>query len=291
MTQHEASVDPAALLDLARSIAVEAGEFALAARRAGGSGVEVTATKSTPTDIVTATDRETETLIRERILAARPDDGILGEEHASRVGTSGVSWVVDPIDGTVNFLYGIPAWSISVAVVAGEPDPDSWRGLAGVVVNPTTGEVFTASDGAGAWLDGERLHVNAGVPLSQALVGTGFGYESDIRRAQAQVLLGVLPHVRDIRRIGSAALDLCALAAGHLDAFYERGLNPWDHAAGAIIAREAGAQVGGLLGSRESARLLVAAEPGLYEELSAVLAAAGVDGPRRVADEKAGKRG
>ena len=275
MTQHEASVDPAALLDLARSIAVEAGEFALAARRAGGTGVEVAATKSTPTDIVTATDRETEALIRERILAARPDDGILGEEHDSRVGTSGVSWVVDPIDGTVNFLYGIPAWTVSIAVVAGEPDPGSWRGLAGVVVNPTTGEVFTASDGGGAWLGDQRLHVNTGVPLGRALVGTGFGYSSDVRRAQAQVLLGMLPQVRDIRRIGSAALDLGLLAAGRLDAFYERGLNPWDHAAGGIIAREAGAMVGGREGGRESAELFIAAAPGLYEELAAALEAAG----------------
>ena len=275
MTQHEASVDPAALLHLATSIAVEAGEFALAARRAGGIGVEVAATKSTPTDIVTATDRETEALIRERILAARPDDGILGEEHDSRTGTSGVSWVVDPIDGTVNFLYGIPAWTVSVAVVAGEPDPGSWRGLAGVVVNPTTGEVFTASAGGGAWLGDQRLQVNTGVPLGRALVGTGFGYSSDVRREQAQVLLGMLPQVRDIRRIGSAALDLCMLAAGRLDAIYERGLNPWDHAAGGIIAREAGATVGGRGGGRESAELFVAAAPGLYEELAAALEAAG----------------
>ncbi|MCD2443456.1 inositol monophosphatase [Agromyces sp. SYSU K20354] len=275
MTQHEASVDPAALLDLARGIAVEAGEFALAARRAGGSGVEVAATKSTPTDIVTATDRDTEALIRERILAARPDDGIVGEEHDSRVGTSGVSWVVDPIDGTVNFLYGVPAWTVSVAVVAGAPDPGSWQGLAGVVVNPTTGEVFTASAGGGAWLGDERLQVNTGVPLGRALVGTGFGYSSDVRREQAQVLLDMLPQVRDIRRIGSAALDICMLAAGRLDAVYERGLNPWDHAAGAVIAREAGAQVGGRGGGREGSDLFIAAAPGLYDELAAALEAAG----------------
>ncbi|GAA1769885.1 inositol monophosphatase family protein [Agromyces humatus] len=276
MTQHEASVDPAALLDLARSIAVEAGEFALAARRAGGSGIEVAATKSTPTDIVTATDRDTEGLIRERILAARPDDGIVGEEHDSRVGTSGVSWVVDPIDGTVNFLYGVPAWTVSIAVVTGEPDPSSWQGVAGVVFNPTTGEVFTASAGGGAWLGDERLQVNTGVPLGRALVGTGFGYSAERRREQAEVLLGVLPQVRDIRRIGSAALDLCLLAAGRLDAYYERGLNPWDHAAGAVIAREAGARVGGgPRGERESSELFVAAAPELYEELTAALEAAG----------------
>jgi myo-inositol-1(or 4)-monophosphatase len=269
-----ASASPAALLDLARRIAVQAAEFALAARRVG---VEVAATKSTPTDIVTATDRETETLIRSLILAARPDDGILGEEGMDHVGTSGINWVVDPIDGTVNFLYGIPAWAVSIAVVEGSPEPGGWTALAGVVANPVTGEIFEATAGGGARLGSRDLSVNTGVPLGQALIGTGFSYSAERRRAQAEVLLEVLPRVRDVRRAGSAALDLCALAAGRLDAYYERGLNPWDHAAGALIAREAGAQVGGIGGGHENVELLVAAEPALYAELAAALRDAGLD--------------
>jgi myo-inositol-1(or 4)-monophosphatase len=293
MTQHEASVASAALLDLARDIALRASEFTLDARRAG---VSVAATKSTHTDIVTAVDRDTETLIRSFILDARPDDGIVGEEGVTHVGTSGVDWVVDPIDGTVNFLYGIPAWAVSIAVVEGAGGASGGAGgaaggggaafeaglggstLAGVVVNPVTGELFEASAGGGARLTGGReLVVNPGVSLGSALVGTGFGYSAERRREQAEVLLELLPKVRDIRRIGSAALDLCALAAGRLDAFYERGLNAWDHAAGALIAREAGALVGGPGGGPENGELLIAAAPGLYEELAAALREAGVD--------------
>jgi myo-inositol-1(or 4)-monophosphatase len=272
MTQHHAPAASAAvsLLDLARDIAVRASEFALDARR---TGVKVAATKSTPTDIVTAVDRDTETLIRSLILEARPDDGIVGEEDATHIGTSGIDWVVDPIDGTVNFLYGVPAWAVSIAVVEGSGDTT----LAGVVVNPVTGELFEASAGGGARLAGRELAVNPDVTLGSALVGTGFSYAAERRREQAAVLLELLPLVRDIRRIGSAALDLCALAAGRLDAFYERGLNPWDHAAGALIAREAGARVSGPGGERENAELLVAAAPGLYDELTAALRAAGVD--------------
>ncbi|WP_127792200.1 inositol monophosphatase family protein [Agromyces sp. LHK192] len=275
----EASVPvPTDLLDLARSIAIRAAGSALDARRAG---VEVAATKSTPTDIVTAADRDTEALIRDAILEARPDDGIVGEEDAARVGASGVTWVVDPIDGTVNFLYGIPAWAVSIAVVSGPPTPDAWTALAGVVVNPVSGEVFEASAAGGARVtstDGSvrELAVNAGVPLSHALVGTGFGYSVERRREQAAVVAALLPEVRDIRRIGSAALDLCALAAGRLDAHYEVGLNAWDHAAGALIAREAGAQVSGIDGGSEGSALLVAAGPDLHPDLCAALRAAGL---------------
>lgn len=280
MSQHDASgASAATLLDLARDIAVRASEFALEARRAG---VSVAATKSTPTDVVTAADRDTEALIRSLILDARPDDGIVGEEDATHIGTSGIDWVVDPIDGTVNFLYGIPAWAVSIAVVEGAGGDDvgvgvGGRTLAGVVVNPVTGELFEASAGGGARLAGRELAVNTGVPLASALIGTGFGYSAERRREQAAVLLEVIPKVRDIRRIGSAALDLCAIASGQLDAFYERGLNAWDHAAGALIAREAGARVGGPRGERESGELLIAAAPGLYEDLAAALQAAGVE--------------
>ena len=275
MTQHEASAAPTALLDLAREIAVRASEFALEARR---GGVTVAATKSSAVDIVTAVDRDTEALIRSLILEARPDDGIIGEEDVAHVGTSGIDWIVDPIDGTVNFLYGVPAWAISIAVAEGAAAGGlGGTTLAGVVVNPSTGEVFEASLGGGARIAGEELGVNAGVSLSSALVGTGFSYSSERRREQAAVLLELLPQMRDIRRIGSAALDLCALAAGRLDAYYERGLNAWDHSAGALVAREAGARVGGPGGGRENEELLVAAAPGLYEELAAALRGAGID--------------
>jgi myo-inositol-1(or 4)-monophosphatase len=278
MTSNAVSAD---LLALARDIAVRASEFALDARRAG---VSVAATKSTPTDVVTAVDRDTEALIRSLILESRPDDGIVGEEGAAHVGTSGLDWVVDPIDGTVNFLYGIPAWSVSIAVAertgsdaAAGPRRIEGTTLAGVVVNPVSGELFEASLGGGARSMGHPLAVNTGVPLGQALVATGFAYASDLRRAQADVLRGVLPEVRDIRRIGSAALDLAAVAAGRVDAYYERGLNSWDQAAGALIAREAGARVGGVQGGREDSELVVAAAPDLYDAFAALLRASGLD--------------
>ncbi|MCM3657820.1 inositol monophosphatase [Agromyces mediolanus] len=264
---------PAELLGLARDIAVRAGEQALAARR---EGVSVAATKSTPLDIVTAVDRDTEALIRSLIAEVRPDDGVFGEEDAARIGTSGLEWIVDPIDGTVNFLYGIPNWAISIAVVSGGSDPAGWTALAGVVVNPVSGELFEASAGGGARLAGAELRVNDPVPLSHALIGTGFGYSAEARRAQGAVAAALLPGIRDLRRLGSAALDLCALAAGRLDGFYETGLNPWDHAAGALIAREAGALVTGPGGGAESSELLVAAGPSLAPELRDALVSAGV---------------
>jgi myo-inositol-1(or 4)-monophosphatase len=279
MTAAEASArpshpTPAELLELARDIALRAGEFALAARR---EGVSVAATKSSDVDIVTAVDRDTEALIRRLIAEARPDDGVFGEEDTARVGTSGLEWIVDPIDGTVNFLYGIPQWAVSIAVVDGEPDPAHWTPLAGVVVNPVAGELFEASAGGGARLGAQELRVNEGVPLSRALLGTGFAYTAERRRAQASVVAELLPQARDIRRLGSAALDLCALAAGRIDAYYESGLNPWDHAAGALIAREAGAAITGPHGGREDGGLLVAAAPELASELRAALREAGVD--------------
>ncbi|KRC62202.1 inositol monophosphatase [Agromyces sp. Root81] len=263
----------AALLDLAKRIALQAGEFAVEAR---SGGVSVAATKSSPVDIVTAVDRDTEALIRRLVLEARPDDGIVGEEDEARVGTTGLNWVIDPIDGTVNFLYGIPAWAISIAVVEGSDDPRMWTALAGVVVNPSSGEVFEASRGGGARLDGGPLRANTDVALSRALVGTGFSYSAEVRREQAEVLLTVLPLARDIRRGGSAALDLCAVAAGRLDAYYERGLNPWDHAAGALIAQEAGARVGGPGGGAATVELVLAAAPALYDEIAEVLRRAGL---------------
>ena len=173
--------------------------------------------------------------------------------------------MVDPIDGTVNYLYGIPAWGVSIAVVEGDPDPATWTALAGAVRNPAAGELFTASAGHGSFLGKRRLQVPSGVPLSLALVGTGFSYQAARRERQADVVRGLVGRVRDIRRIGSATLDLCSVAAGRLNLYYERGLNPWDQAAGALIAREAGARVGAFGHDREGIDLLIAGAPDLYE--------------------------
>ncbi|WP_431279337.1 inositol monophosphatase family protein [Leifsonia poae] len=264
----------AELLAIALNVARRAGEVA---RQRRADGVEVAATKSSLVDIVTQADREAENLIRSAISAARPNDGFLGEESGGGEGTSGLTWVVDPIDGTVNYFYGIPSYAVSVAVVEGDPDPLTWRTLAGAVVNPVNGEIYTASAGGGAHLNGERLRVKESTDLELALVGTGFGYDAQVREKQARILVELIGKVRDVRRIGAASLDLCNVAAGRLDAYYERGLNPWDHAAGALIAREAGATVGGLGDAPASAALIVAAQPGLYAQLDPLIQAAFAD--------------
>lgn len=263
---------PTDLLDLATSIAQKAGELALRRR---AEGVTVAASKSSMEDVVTQADRETEDLVRALLAEARPDDGILGEERESVAGTSGLTWVVDPIDGTVNYLYGIRQYAVSIAVVEGDPEPESWTALAGVVFNPALDELFSARVGRGATLNGAPIEVAPPVELSQALIGTGFGYRAERRVEQAKVLVGLLAQIRDIRRQGSAALDLCDVAAGRLNAYFERGLNPWDHAAGALIAEEAGARVSGLYGSRPSEAFVLAAEPGLAEALELALVECG----------------
>lgn len=260
--------DHASLLAIARSIAVEAAHLARQRRQ---DGVEIAASKSSPEDVVTAADREVEQLVRRRLAQARPDDGFLGEESGSDGGTSGLTWVVDPIDGTVNYLYGIPAYAVSIAVVEGDPDPATWTALAGTVVNGATGEVFTASRGGGAERDGAALRASAPSSLALALVGTGFGYDAARRRRQGAVVQQLLGSVRDIRRIGSAALDLCSVATGRLNAYYERGLKPWDLAAGALIAEEAGVRVAGLAGRPADADLLIAAPEPLFGELEELL--------------------
>ena len=261
------------LLALARSIALDAGALAKQRRH---EGVEVAASKSSPVDIVTEADRETEQLIRSAIKAARPDDGFFGEESGAEQGTSGLTWVVDPIDGTVNFLYGIPHYAVSIAVVEGEPDPLTWRALAAVVVNPASGEVFTATAGGGAFLGGEQIGTAGPTDLSQALVGTGFAYDSGMRGTQGAVIQQLLPRVRDIRRLGTASLDLCFVACGRLNAYFERTLSPWDHAAGALIAREAGATVKGLGDAAPSRDFILAAHPELAVRLERELVSLGV---------------
>jgi len=280
----------------------------LLADQGAQSRPEVVETKSSLTDVVTEMDRRAEALITERIRAERPGDAILGEEGGETRGARGpdrdlgedpdgspgepgdpsapvVRWIVDPLDGTVNYLYGLADWAVSIAAeVAGTI-------VAGVVAVPLHGETFTAIRGQGAWLHstadrasatGEAsapggrgaaaLRCNRDVPLGQALVGTGFGYLPGRRRVQGEVVAALLPQIRDIRRGGSAAVDLCMVAAGRLDAFYERGLNYWDYAAGGLIAEEAGARVTGLEGRPAGTSLTVAAGPGLYEELAALLA-------------------
>jgi myo-inositol-1(or 4)-monophosphatase len=254
----------AELLEIATTVARRAAAFALQRRR---DGVEIAASKSSLSDIVTRADRETEQLIRDALAAARPRDGFLGEESGGDTSQSGLTWVVDPIDGPVNYFYGIPAWAVSIAVVEGGPEPSTWRALAGAVVNPAAGEAYTAYVGGGAHLNGAAIHVNEGVDLSLALVGTGFGYDAEVRRRQATFVQELIGDVRDIRRIGAASLDLCSVAAGRLDGYFERGLNPWDHAAGALIAQEAGARVAGIEGGPADRRLLVAAAPDLFEHL------------------------
>jgi myo-inositol-1(or 4)-monophosphatase len=190
----------------------------------------------------------------------------VGEEGTDHPGRSGYRWFIDPIDGTVNYLYGIPAYSVSIGVGT---DDDGM--LAGVVYNPVTDELFRAERGAGATLNGEPIRVSATTELSQALVATGFGYAAGRRRAQAAVMAQLLPEIRDIRRFGSAALDLCAVACGRLDGYYEAGLNSWDYAAGWLVATEAGAVVDDLAGGAPSSTFTLAAAPGVHEALGARL--------------------
>jgi myo-inositol-1(or 4)-monophosphatase len=238
------------LLDLARRTAHEAAGLVRARRE---DGVEVAATKSSATDVVTEADRASEALVLERILGARPDDGILGEEGADRTGTSGVRWIVDPIDGTVNYFLGLPQYAVSIGV---EVD-----GVArvGVVVNAATGEEYAAVRGRGATRDGRPIRVREPRPLRLSVLATGFNYEPDVRARQAGAVARLLVEVADIRRFGSCALDLCAVASGRLDGYVEEGPMAWDHAAGALIAEEAGAVVEVLPGA--SGRDLVVAAP------------------------------
>lgn len=251
------SIEPDHLIRIAVEAAQAAGELLLSRQ----SGIRQAATKSSPTDPVTDADRAAEHLIVAAIRTTRPDDAVRAEEGTELPGTSPLRWLIDPLDGTVNYLYQRRGWAVSVAV------EDSAGTLVGVVADPIHGEVFHAARGRGAYLSGQRLRVNDRVPRGLALVGTGFSYTPDARRRQAQLMTTLLPAVRDIRRTGTCAGDLCALAAGRLDAFLEDELSPWDWAAGALIAREAGATVTPLRADSASPGLL-AAGPVLHAELS-----------------------
>lgn len=266
---------------MAETLAAEAAEF-VRRRRAEVFGTKAeraargaVRSKSTPTDPVTVVDTEAERLLRERLAALRPGDPILGEEGGGPTDPAGtpagsVTWVLDPIDGTVNFVYGIPAYAVSVAAQI------DGLSVAGAVADVVAGRVYSAATGLGAHVTDEQgtepLRCAAVEDLSMALLGTGFGYSRRRRATQAALLARMLPVVRDVRRIGSAALDLCMVAAGRLDAYYEHGLQVWDRAAGALIAAEAGARV--LLPAHDGpggGGLVVAAAPEIAEELLAVL--------------------
>ncbi|MFI5931114.1 inositol monophosphatase family protein [Actinoplanes sp. NPDC051494] len=252
--------NPGDLLALAVRIAREA---ALTARRMRTGAITEVETKSTDTDVVTAADKAVERQVVEALRAERPDDAVLGEEYgaSTEARTGGVRWILDPIDGTVNYLYGLPQYAVSLAA---EVDGVV---VAGVVHNPVTGDEWTATRGGGAWRGDRRLSGSARTTLDQALVATGFGYDAARRAHQGVVVAGLLPQVRDIRRFGAASLDLCMAAEGSVDAYYEKGLNPWDHAAGGLIATEAGLRVSGLDGAPAGGEMLVAAPQALFPAL------------------------
>jgi myo-inositol-1(or 4)-monophosphatase len=267
------------LMAVAERVAREAGELISAGRP---DQVTVAATKSSPVDVVTAMDYASEELLRRRLAELRPDDGVLGEEQGFTPGPSGVTWVVDPIDGTVNYLYGQPSYAVSVAAVRSPanqaPSPRTWTVLASCVHAPTLRQTYTAALRAGAWRDGVRLTIGAGPDeLSGALIGTGFGYRAQRRAAQGRVVAALLPQVRDIRRIGSAAVDLCSVAAGSLDAHYERGLQPWDLAGASLVVTEAGGVVVGLRGAPADEGMAIAGPTALVARLAGLLAELGAD--------------
>jgi myo-inositol-1(or 4)-monophosphatase len=258
MTPHT----PDRLLALATDVATRAARLLV-----DGQGREriLVETKSSRTDMVTEMDRASEQLIVRELLTARPDDGIVGEEGSARTGTSGVRWLVDPIDGTTNYLYGFPGWSVSIAA------EDDEGVVAGVVVDPSHRDVFSAARGGGARRNGEPIRCSAQTVLAETLVGTGFNYQADQRRRQAEVLVTLLPQVRDIRRMGSASVDLCSVACGRVDAYYERGVSWWDIAAGSLIAAEAGAVVSSLDGGPVTGDSVMALAPGVAASLSELL--------------------
>ncbi|HLS49533.1 MAG TPA: inositol monophosphatase family protein [Actinomycetaceae bacterium] len=279
-----ADIDVGELREIAVAVADEAAQLAQSRR---GGRLEPTA-KSSAVDLVTAADREVEALIRRRLAEARPRDGILGEEEGAHAGDSGLTWVIDPIDGTTNYVYGLDSYAVSIAVVAGEPVPPDWRVLAGCVHAPALGTSWSAEHGGGAYRGAQRLEVSDPPGLDHALLATGFGYAVEQRRSQAAVLNHVLPQVRDIRRLGAAAVDLCLVASGAVDGYYEQFLNPWDVAAGWLVVTEAGGEVRQLHGAGPGQECLVAGGrlvvEGLSELLPSAFAGAAVSGAKSDVD-------
>ena len=257
------------LLDIAVSGARKAGELLLERFRATATGV---GTKSTPTDLVSDADRDAESLLVEHIASLRPDDGILGEEGAARSSTTGLEWVVDPLDGTVNFLYRIPTWGVSIAL------EDAGGAVIAVVHDPNRDETFTAIRNQGAMLNGRPISTSDEADLARALIATGFSYDPDVRSRQARVVTRVLDRSRDIRRAGSAALDLTSVACGRVDGFYEAHLERWDRAAGVLIAVEAGCLVTDLRSPKGGGIGVVAANPALHPQLNELVSVQSIEG-------------
>lgn len=252
------TIDPIRSMNLAARLAREVGDLVSNGRRRGVGHV---VSKSSPTDLVTEWDTRAEELIRRRLAHWRPDDGILGEEGEPIDGTSGVTWIVDPIDGTTNFSFGLAGYAVSIGAFDGD------EAIAAAVYAPEVRELFVAARGHGAWLNGEPLRCSNQSSVSLALIGTGFAYDSAVRRRQWDVLARRAMNLRDIRRIGAASLDLCSVACGRLDAYFERNLQPWDYAAGALIAREAGAKVTDFDGNPATRGDVLASGPLIHAEL------------------------
>jgi myo-inositol-1(or 4)-monophosphatase len=257
-----ATGEPAELTELAARLARQAGALAVRRREQGLT----VGTKSSATDVVTDADRAVEDLLRAELAEHRPGDAVLGEEQgAAGPADSRVRWLIDPIDGTVNFLLGLPQYAVSIAA---QIDGVT---VAGCVFNPVSDELFSATLGGGAYLDGRRLTGPRSVPLAEAVLATGFGYDQQLRARQAELAGRLLGRVGNLRRLGSAALDLCFLAAGRLDLYYEGPLGEWDYAAGLLIVQEAGAATSGLAGRPAGGRMVAAAHPELAEEFFALL--------------------
>ena len=260
--------------DVAVKLAREAGEL-IVSRRAGH--IEVANTKSSDVDVVTAVDKESEAFLFERLRELRPRDGFLGEEGQVEESLTGVTWVVDPIDGTVNFLYNIPHYAVSIAAVTGDPTPGTWQVEAGAVFNPVTGEMFHASRGGGAFLGERRLQIVEPPLMHLALLATGFAYSTAMRKEQVRILSHLIGDVRDIRRMGTASLDLAAVAAGRVDVYFERTLNAWDHAAGELLVTEAGGTIAGIRDLPQGREGIFAGHPTLVSQLKARISEVGGD--------------
>ncbi len=247
------------LLEICTELAVTGGKRAYEGRRAGLKDVS---TKSTSTDMVTEFDRATEQYIVHQIRTRRPDDSIIGEEGGSHSGNSGFTWCIDPIDGTTNFLYALPSWSVSIGV------SDHKGPLVGVVYIPALDEIFSATRGGGAFLNGEKIHCNEVTDVSKALVCTGFSYSPEQRSIQSKRVSTFIHKVRDIRRLGAASVDICFVACGRVDAYFEENLHSWDIAAAELIAIEAGARSGDFSGGTSSPAEIMVTCPGIFDGLS-----------------------
>lgn len=254
---------PSELLVVAEELAREAGDMALRGRK---SGAVTATTKSSPTDMVTQYDKASEELITRDLTAQRPNDGIIGEEGANTPSSSGITWHIDPIDGTSNFYFDIPMWAVSIGAV------DESGPLVGVVYAPALGEMFTAVRGQGAFLNGQQIHVRHNINLNDALVCTGFSYRVEERVHHAQRVANMITHIRDLRRFGAAAIDLCFVACGRYDAYFEENLHSWDLVAGQVIATEAGAVVSNFDGGPVSPERVLCSQPGVQQQLIQLIA-------------------